>query len=130
MLNYLHKDCGIDSIKCTIVRDEGVYTTPTDKQKKILEAYDWLTNEIKMKMLSKEIVNYNSKSFQGRLHQKKDIMSWEMVKKMYLEPKYISPCHAGGLFGIIAANGTVYPCEILENKSLKLKFHMREYSYE
>ena len=87
IFNYLHKDCGIDAIKCTIVRDEGVYSTPTDKQKKILEAYDWLTNEIKMKMLSKEIVNYNSKSFQGRLHQKKDIMSWEMVKKMYLEPK-------------------------------------------
>ena len=118
IFNYLHKDCGIDAIKCTIVRDEGVYTTPTDKQKKILEAYDWLTNEIKIKMLSKEIVNYNSKSFQGRLHQKKDIMSWEMVKKMYLEPKYISPCHAGSLFGIISSKGKIHPCEILEGKEL------------
>ena len=37
---------------------------------------------------------------------------------MYLEPKYLSPCHAGGLFGIITANGMIYPCEILENKLL------------
>jgi len=118
IFNYLNKVCGIDAIKCTIVRDEGVYTTPTEKQKKILEAYDWLTNEIKKRMLTKEIVNYNSNSLQGRLHQKKDMMSWEMIKKMYLEPKYISPCHAGSLFGIISSKGKVHPCEILEGKEL------------
>ena len=118
IFNYLNKDCGIDSIKCTIVRDEGVYSTPTDKQKKILEAYDWLTNEIKNKMKTREIINYNSNSLQGRLHQKKDIMSWEMIKKMYLEPKYISPCHAGSLFGIISSKGKIHPCEILEGKEL------------
>ena len=118
IFNYLNKDCGIDAIKCTIVRDEGVYTTPTEKQKKILEAYDWLTNEIKNKMKTREIINYNSNSLQGRLHQKKDIMSWEMIKKMYLEPKYISPCHAGSLFGIISSKGKIHPCEILEGKEL------------
>ena len=118
IFNYLHKNCEIDSIKCTLVRDEGVYKTPTDKKKKILEAYNWLTNEIKEKMLSKKIINYNSNSIQGRLHQKKDIISWDMVKKMYLEPKYISPCHAGGLFGIISSKGKVHPCEILEEKEL------------
>ena len=41
-----------------------------------------------------------------------------MIKKMYLDSKYLSPCHAGSLFGIITANGMVYPCEILENKLL------------
>ena len=42
----------------------------------------------------------------------------DLVRKMYLEPKYISPCHAGSLFGIITASGSVYPCEILEDKIL------------
>ena len=41
-----------------------------------------------------------------------------MVKKTYLEPKFLSPCHAGGLFGIITSNGKIYPCEILEDKLL------------
>ena len=37
---------------------------------------------------------------------------------MYLEPHYISPCHAGGLFGIITASGLVYPCEILDSSHM------------
>ena len=41
-----------------------------------------------------------------------------MVRQMYMSPKYISPCHAGSLFGIITSNGKVYPCEILEDKLL------------
>tara|TARA_B100001093_G_scaffold292138_1_gene278866 strand:- start:3721 stop:4824 length:1104 start_codon:yes stop_codon:yes gene_type:complete len=118
IFNYLYYDCKIDSIKCTIVRDEGVYKTPFEKKKKIYDAYDWLTNEIKNKISNNEIKNYNSKSIQGRMHKTKDILSWEMVKKMYLKPKYISPCHAGSLFGIITSNGKVFPCEILEEKML------------
>ena len=118
IFNYLHNDCNIDSIKCTIVRDEGVYKTPYEKKKKIYDAYNWLTNEIKNKIQTNEIKNYNSKSIQGRMHKTKDILSWEMVKKMYLQPKFISPCHAGSLFGIITSNGKVFPCEILEDKLL------------
>ena len=118
IFNYLYYDCKIDSIKCTIVRDEGVYKTPFEKKKKIYDAYDWLTNEIKNKISNNEIKNYNSNSIQGRMHKTKDILSWEMVKKMYLKPKYISPCHAGSLFGIITSNGNVFPCEILEEKLL------------
>ena len=44
------------------------------------------------------------------------MISYEMVKEMYLKPKFISTCHAGGLFGIITADGKVFPCEILEDK--------------
>jgi len=118
IFKYLNEDCKIESIKCCIVRDEGVYKTPPEKKRKIYDAYNWLTNEIKNKTKTKQIINYNSQSIQGKLHKKKDIISWEMVKQMYMEPKFISPCHAGGLFGIISANGMIYPCEILENKLL------------
>ncbi len=118
IFNYLHNECGIDSMKCTIVRDEGVYKTPYEKKKKIYDAYSWLSNEIKDKIKTNKIINYNTNSMQGRVHQKKDIISWEMIKKMYMNPKYISPCHAGSLFGIITADGKIYPCEILEDKLL------------
>jgi radical SAM protein with 4Fe4S-binding SPASM domain len=52
------------------------------------------------------------------VHNKKDQISWQLVKKIYMDNKYISPCHAGSLFGIITANGEVHPCEILENRML------------
>ncbi len=116
--DYLTKKCNIKSLKCTIVRDEGVYKTPQDKREKIFNAYTWLTEKIKNMTNEKKLNSYNSSSLQGRLHRTKDEISWNMVKKMYLDPKYISPCHAGSLFGIITASGLVYPCEILEDKLL------------
>jgi len=118
IFNFLHYDSKIESIKCTLVRDEGVYKTPLDKKNKILAAYNWLTNTIEKLSNNKSLINYNTKSLQGRLHRKKDSISWKMIKEMYITPKYISMCYAGKLFGIIAANGSVYPCEILENKKL------------
>ena len=118
IFNHLHIKNKINNIKCTIVRDEGVYKTPTDKKIKILEAYTFLTDKIKNLSLNGNILNYNSKTLQGRLHRKKDFISWKIIKDTYLKPKYISMCHAGGLFGIIKANGDVYPCEILEEKKI------------
>ena len=90
------------------------------KEKKIYNAYVWLTQKIKLMTNYKKLNSYNAKSLQGRLHRVKDEISWDMVKKMYLTPKYLSPCHAGSLFGIITGSGLVYPCEILEDKLLEI----------
>ena len=118
IFDHLVNTCKIDSLKCTIVRDEGVYKTPQDKKQKIYQAYSWLTQKINELTKEKKLNNYNSTSIQGKLHNKKDKISWDLIKKMYLQPKYISPCHAGSLFGIITASGQVYPCEILEDKMI------------
>ena len=37
IFNYLTLDCNIKSLKCTIVRDEGVYKTPIEKKKSIFK---------------------------------------------------------------------------------------------
>jgi len=124
IFEHLTLKCNIKSLKCTIVRDEGVYKTPLDKKEKIYKAYSWLTEKIKEMTIEKKLNSYNSESLQGKLHKTKDQISWDLVKKMYLKPKYISPCHAGSLFGIITASGGVYPCEILEDKLLG---NLREY---
>ena len=118
IFEYLFVKCKVDSIKCAIVRDEGVYKTPEIKKKKIFEAYSWLTSKISELSDQNLLKNYNKESLQGRLHNEKDKISWDLVKQMYLEPKYISPCHAGSLFGVISASGLIYPCEILEDKVL------------
>lgn len=114
---FLTDECKIDSIKCTIVRDEGVFKTPIEKKNKILKAYSWLTKKIKEDSEIKKLKNY-SNTLQGKLHRMKDEISWEMIKSMYLESNFISPCHAGSLFGVITASGDVYPCEILNDKLL------------
>ena len=113
-----------NAIKCIAVRDEGVYKIPLEKKQKIFEAYSWLTKQIEQDSKNQILKNYNYNSIQGRLHAKKDIIANKMVQEMYMQPKYISPCHAGSLFGIISASGSVYPCEILEDKKIG---ELREY---
>ena len=54
----------IKSIKCTIVRDEGVYKIPDDKKNAILESYSWLTNQILLDSKKGVLNNYNQKSAQ------------------------------------------------------------------
>ena len=71
IFEYLTLKCEIDSLKCTIVRDEGVYKTPNEKKKKIFEAYAWLTNRIQEMTKEKKINNYNLKSIHGKIHKGK-----------------------------------------------------------
>jgi radical SAM protein with 4Fe4S-binding SPASM domain len=115
IFEYLVNGCNIDSLKCCIVRDEGVYKTPEEKKDKILNAYDWLTSKIIEFQKEKKLKNYGN-SILGKVHNKKDEISWEIVKKTYKNNNYVSPCHASSLFGVITPDGNVYPCEILEDK--------------
>ena len=41
-----------------------------------------------------------------------------LIQKIAKENKYVSPCHASSLFGVINPNGDVYPCEILDDKKI------------
>jgi radical SAM protein with 4Fe4S-binding SPASM domain len=86
-----------------------------------------LSNQIEEDQKKNILKNYNLSSIQGKLHREKDKIANEMVRQMYLTPKYISPCHAGSLFGIIYPDGNVFPCEILEEKKIG---NLREYNMD
>lgn len=59
--DFFVDECGIDSIKCTIVHDEGVFETPKIKKQQILDAYSKLTQKINNDIKKGKIKNYNSK---------------------------------------------------------------------
>ena len=105
---------GIRALTATIVRDEGVYTIPLDEKQEILAAYDLVTTKIANDLRSGRIQGYEPGTLQGRLMNKKNVLMNRIIKDVYLEPRYISRCHAGSLFGIIGADGSVRPCEILD----------------
>ena len=48
------------------------------------------------------------------MNKKNEIM-YRNIISTYLEPRYISQCYAGSLFGVVSADGKVYPCEILKD---------------
>ena len=51
----------------------------------------------------------------------KNHLQYEMIAESYLKPKYYTPCVAGSIFGVVKSNGDVFPCEILEEKTLQFK---------
>ena len=55
--------CKIDSLKCTIVRDEGVYKTPEVKRKKIFEAYSWLKELLVVAIIVRSLSLYSINRF-------------------------------------------------------------------
>jgi radical SAM protein with 4Fe4S-binding SPASM domain len=114
---------GVRSITAIIVRDEGVYAIPEEHKADILAAYRWLTSAIGRDQASGRLEGYDPATVQGRLMNAKNELLWDIVADTYLEPHYVSPCHAGSLFGVIDADGTVHPCEVLDRPLGNVRDH-------
>lgn len=110
----LIEEHGIRSITAIIVRDEGVYEVPQAHREAVVAAYRDLTARIVADQRSGRLEGYDESSLQGRLMNRKNEMLWSIVGDVYLEPRFVSPCHAASLFGVIDADGTVSPCEVLD----------------
>lgn len=114
--DLLRKTYNVDAISATLVRDEGIYKTPIVTKKKIQQSYQALTSRIKIDLIRGNLTGYKRSNIQGRLLNQKNIIANNNINKTYIDDKYISPCHASSLFGVIDAKGKVYPCEILKEK--------------
>ena len=123
----LIEEYGVRAITATIVRDEGVYRIPEDDKRSILEAYDLVTDNIVRDLKSGRLEGYDTATLQGRLMNKKNVLVNRIIKDTYMEPRYVSPCHAGALFGVIGADGAVSPCEILEDRNFG---NLRDYDMD
>ena len=103
---------GVKSLTANIVRDEGVFKIDPAQKEKIFNSYCKLIDLIKKHKLS-----YSGENYLGRMMNHKEEVMYSYFKDIYLDPKYVLPCHAGGgLMGVIYPNGDVYPCETLEKK--------------
>jgi len=122
----LIEDYDVRCITLGVVRDEGVYRIPVEHKRAILSTYEAMIDKISGDMRSGRVEGWDRRTLQGRLMNKKNVMVWNIVKETYMEPRYISPCRAGSLFGIIEANGVVRPCEILDRPLGNL----RDYDYD
>jgi MoaA/NifB/PqqE/SkfB family radical SAM enzyme len=114
---------GVRAITAGLVRDEGVFKVPEELRRAMLDSYTALTAAIRRDLQSGRLEGYDTSTIQGRLMNKKNMMVYDIVRKTYDHPHYISPCPAGALFGIIAADGMVHPCEILDRPLGNLRDH-------
>ncbi|HAD88177.1 MAG TPA: hypothetical protein DCG48_12510 [Rhodospirillaceae bacterium] len=123
LYEHLVEERGIKALTATIVRDEGVYRIPIEHKKEIAQAYATLTRQIQSDLRGGRLNGYDIDSLQGRLMNKKNVIVNKIISDTYVEPKFVSPCHAGTLFGVIEANGLVRPCEVLDRNLGNLRDH-------
>jgi len=126
LYNLLIDSYGVRAITVTIVRDEGVYKIPAPFKREILATYEKISSWIVRDLKSGRLQGYDQKTLRGRLQNRKNTILYDVMRKIYLEPHFISACRAGSLFGIIGANGEVRPCEVLERPIGNL----RDYEYD
>lgn len=106
-------ELGIDDITLGVLRLKDI---PSDKFECLIQAYTELSKLLDLKSETKF-----SKSYISKVLQAKHETMRQMILKTLTKGKYISPCYAGGLIGVIDADGTVFPCEILNTNMGNLK---------
>ncbi|HIJ03763.1 radical SAM protein [Candidatus Woesearchaeota archaeon] len=114
---HLKKE-GVRSFAATLMREEGVVKTiDPEMKKKLLDSYVALSNAIHQDQ-KKGTVNCWGGTLQGSVMEAKNMIMNRIIPDIYINNTYVAPCHSGALFGVIYANGDVYPCEILNDKKL------------
>ena len=126
LYDYLKKQ-GIKSFTATIMREEGIVKNiKSETKKKILKAYSELTKKIHNDQIKNKTKGFGN-NIQAKLMNSKNFIMNNLIKKIYLKNRFVSYCSAGCLFGVIYANGDIYPCEILTNHKLG---NLRDYDMD
>lgn len=123
LYEHLIEERGVRAITAIIVREEGVYEVPRDARAPVLASYRRLTDALVRDMRSGRLDGYDPASLQGRLMNRKNEMLYDIIVDTYLDPRFVSTCYAGSLFGVIDANGDVHPCEVLDRPLGNLRDH-------
>lgn len=114
--DFLVKERGYRTLSCTLVRGDPL--DPKAKQVD-LRAYRRFADRLNEGHRNGELDGFKGFAGADLLNAKSAVMR-DLTPKI-LREGYQSPCYAGRLIGVVYANGTVYPCEILEKPLGKLQ---------
>jgi radical SAM protein with 4Fe4S-binding SPASM domain len=109
----LTSEHGVTAMTCTAVREAGVFKLPHEQKQGILDAYRALTKRIRDDLASGRLEGYDRATALGRMMNRKNDMMTGIIADIYMDHQFVTPCQAGSLLAVMAADGTVSPCEVL-----------------
>lgn len=123
LYEHLKAEHGVRAVTATLMREAGVVRALAPEVKaRILSAYVELSRRIAEDMGSGRLQGFVG-GLQGRLMNAKQQIMQTILQRTYLDPHFESWCPAASTFGVIAHDGTVYPCEILDRPLGNLRDH-------
>lgn len=112
---YIRDVLKIQNINCTLIRGDLVKEFDKNTKDGISTSYSKIHSSMDDDFRLGKIEGYSNTSLTSVLLNAKNKMLWKYVLKTFNENKYISPCTAGSLFGVIYSRGEVFPCELLNS---------------
>ncbi len=114
LYEHLKAEHGVRSVTATLMREAGVVRAIAPEVKaRILVAYAELSRRIARDLGCGRLQGFAG-GLQGRLMNAKQQIMQTILERTYLEPRFESWCPAATTFGVIAHDGIVHPCEILD----------------
>lgn len=124
----LRDDYGVRSVTAIAMRAQGVVQPlAPEVREAVWRGYDRLSKAILDDWQRDAAAGYR-KGFLAHLINGKNRLFYSMLRDIYVESRYCSSCPAGALFGVIRANGDVYPCEVLDRKLGNLREYAMDFS--
>ena len=118
---YMRDELKVQNINCTMIRGEKAENIDFKTRQEMSDVYKKIQNQLDKDFDCGKLKGYENNSLTSILLNAKNKMLWRYIIKTFDENKYISPCAAGSLFGIIYHNGDISPCEILNKRIGNLK---------
>lgn len=106
IVDFLVFDTGIRNMVCTWTRDEGDEVSPEQ-----LAAYEECSQYFDRLARDGSLEGFPS-TLDGRLLNAKNRISRRIIRRIAGTGEFVAPCVASRLFGVMMADGSVYPCEM------------------
>lgn len=112
---HLRDGCGIRQLTFGPARDQGVYRAAPDARRRIDAAYRAVLAEFQLDQASGRMDADAARTPAGRILNRKNAIVHQLLDQELMNGRRPFPCTAGRLFGVIAADGSVYACEPLHD---------------
>ncbi|MCR5261731.1 MAG: radical SAM protein [Candidatus Gastranaerophilales bacterium] len=111
----------VQNINCTLVRGKNAELLTQEEKNEIASVYRQIQTVLDDDFDNSRISAYPNNSLTNIVLNTKNKIIWKYVLKTFEQNKYLSPCCAGALFGVIFSSGNVFPCELLNSQIGNLK---------
>ena len=117
LYSFLKKKLKAENISITLIRGNPEHESEKDFE---INKYKFFCDHVKSEFLKQDF-SLNKQDFVRTIVEIQNILARDRIYKTLKKNKFIGPCYAGNLIGVIDSAGHLYPCEFKKYKIADLK---------
>ena len=118
---YMRDVLKVQNINCNLLRGHKTIDISFEEKQKIATVYEKIQRQMDVDYTSNILQGFNDDFVLNNILNAKNRIIWKYLLKIFKDTKFICPCVAGSLMGVIYSDGSVFPCELLSDSFGNLK---------